>query len=154
MATPPIPSRNRPWQDEHVPYDRLTSAQRRMIKCYVVGHEPCTRGLARSCFASEDFLAVRLLVIDTGVGAGMLPSPALRTLAASVANLHWTKLQSALSFTSSEWHVFKEDVEEIQPQVQLEMSRAPAGGEESSSSSTRSKTASARSSSGTTCSRR
>ena len=103
---------NRPWRDFIVPFDHLTPAQRRKINCYVVGHELCTRGLHGSCFASEDFLAVDLLGIDPGPGAGLLPTPALRTLAASVANLNWDKLQSALSFSSPEWLVFREDVEE------------------------------------------
>ena len=125
---------NRPWRDSIFPFAQLNPAQKRKIKCYVVGHELCTRGLQGSCYASEDFLAVDLLVIDTGPGAGLLPTPALRTLAASVANLDWDKLQSALSFSSPEWHVFKEDVEEVRAHVQLEMSQAPAGGNDSSSS--------------------
>ena len=104
---------NRPWRDSIFPFAQLSPAQKRKIKCYVVGHELCTRGLQGSCFASEDFLAVDLLVIDNGPGAGLLPTPALRTLAASVANLDWDKLQSALSFSSPEWRVFKEDVEEV-----------------------------------------
>ena len=125
---------NRPWRDSIFPFAQLNPAQKRKIKCYVVGHELCTRGLQGSCYASEDFLAVDLLIIDNGPGAGLLPTPALRTLAASVANLDWDKLQSALSFSSPEWHVFKEDVEEVRAHVQLEMSQAPAGGNDSSSS--------------------